>query len=215
MIVGTAANTKTWHLPKDLLVNSSPFFAAALNGSFAEARSKVVNFPEDDIEAFALFIQWLYIGEIAVDDCPADDCPSDHGDDDNHFCSAATTLTFVEAWILGDKLGCPIFKDLAMFGLIRALDRWLINTNAVRTAYERSAQGSKLRKILLDQVCYDAWGHVLVDGAGEWMSLARDCVDFGQDLMRTIFGKDKNRAKDPMGQKALYLEVLTDENACV
>ena len=121
MTVGTAASTKKWHLPKELLTNSSPFFAAALDGSFAEATSKVVHLPKDSTDAFALFIRWLYVGEIAATECSAS-----HDHDHDHLCIAATFQTLVQAWMLGDKLGCPIFKDLAMLDLIKILDLGVI-----------------------------------------------------------------------------------------
>lgn len=210
MIVGAAAVTKTWHLPKELLTNSSPFFAAALNGSFAEAKSKIVSLPEDSIDAFEIFIQWLYVGEITAKDCIAD---HDHGDDyPPDFCTEATVQTFVEAWILGDKLQCPVFKDLAMLGLLRNLDQGLIYTHTVRTAYERSAPGSKLRKIVLDQVRYDAWAGGLGDDTDEWMVFARECVDFGEDFVRATFQQGNITVRDPSGQKALYVDVLMVEN---
>lgn len=210
MIVGTAAVTKTWHLPKELLTNSSPFFAAALNGSFAEAKSKIVSLPEDSINAFEMFIQWLYVGEIAAKDCFAD---HDHGDHyPPYICSKATVQTFIEAWILGDKLRCPVFKDLAMLGLIRTLESELIYIHTVRTAYERSAPGSKLRKIVLDQVRYDAWAGGLGDDTDEWMVFARECVDFGEDLVRATFQQGSTTLEAPLGQKALYLDVLMVEN---
>ena len=209
MIVGTAPNKDTWHLPKELLINSSPFFAAALNGSFAEATSKVIKLPENKPDAFALFIQWLYVGEIATSICPAD---HDDDNDDDHLCCS---LIIIQAWILGDKLGCSIFKDLAMLRLISLFDHWVIDANTVRTAYQGSAHGSQLRKFLLDQVRYETWDKRLLSSTDEWLSLARDCVDFGEDFMKAILTNGKDIVKNPSEQKEIYLEVLTDEDACV
>lgn len=149
MIVGTVDNAKTWHLPKELLTRSSPFFAAALNGSFTEANSKVVTLPEDDIDAFALFTQWLYVGEIGGS---PKDCDLDHDHDSPLHCCASTVQTLIQAWVLGDKLGCAIFKDLAMLGLIDELNVNRIEPYNVGTACERSAPGSKLRRVFLDQL---------------------------------------------------------------
>lgn len=210
MTVGTAASTKTWHLPKELLTNSSPFFAAALDGSFAEATSKVVQLPEDNTDAFALFIRWLYVGEIAAIERSAS-----HDHDQDHLCIAATFQTLLQAWMLGDKLGCPIFKDLAMLDLMKFLDLGVMNTNTVRSVYERSTPGSNLRKFFLDQGRHDAWADRLGDGADEWINLARDCVDFGEDSIKATFQKDKITAIKTSEQKGLCLEVLTVKTSCV
>lgn len=209
MVVGADGVTKTWHLPKELLINASPFFAAALIGSFVEAASKEVKLPEDDTDAFALFIRWLYIGETAAIDCI---CGYDYNEP--HRCPAASVQTYVQAWILGDKLGCPIFKDIAMLGLVRTYYPELINTKTVRIAYEKSAPGSKLRKCLLDLVRYEAWAGAFETDAVEWMSFARHCVDFGKDLMRAMFETGEKEVKHPFKQKAKYLEVLKTNDDC-
>ncbi len=212
MIVGTSPNTKTWQLHKELLIDSSPFFAAALDGSFAEATSKVIRLPEDNPDIFALFIQWLNVGDFALGSCTADHTKDyDHYyHDDYHYCRASILID-IRAWILGDKLGCSIFKDLAMLRLIRASDTWSTDATNVRTAYEGSAHGSKLRKFLLDEFRHEAKADYLSDDADEWVLLARDCVDFGDDLVKAICNNERRAPKE---QKAIYLEVLTAENAC-
>lgn len=42
-----------------------PFFRAALQGQFKEALDKTINMPEDDPEAVAALIQWLYTEKYA------------------------------------------------------------------------------------------------------------------------------------------------------
>lgn len=204
VIVGTGGFRKTWHLPKELLTNSSPFFDAALKtGCFAEAKSKVVNLPEDDVDAFALYIRWLYVGEIGTDYCIVD-----HNHCDDQYCCEAAVETLIQAWVLGDKLGCAIFKDLVMLGLIRTLNLEFIHPNNVRTAYERSAPGSKLRKLFLDQLRYDVWRDSLGNNVTDWVTLTKDCGDFGEELMRAFLHREYENVEDPCRQKGLYLEVL-------
>ena len=66
--VGVDANLKIWHLPKKLLTNRSTFFAAALDGGFAEQDSKTVTLPEVATDDFEVWIRWLYLGEISPKD---------------------------------------------------------------------------------------------------------------------------------------------------
>ena len=111
MVVGTEDVSKTWHLPKELLVKASPFFAAALNGSFAEATSRVVNLPEDDTDAFALFVRWLYVGEIrgklfrSEDESSGDELLGPRSATSDYDAISASTQVYVQAVILRDKLG--------------------------------------------------------------------------------------------------------------
>lgn len=78
----------------------------------------------------------------------------------------------------------------------------------MRTAYERSAPGSKLRKLFLDQSRYDLWRDLLGNDVRDWEALTKDCGDFGEDLMRAFLHREYENVEDPCGQKGLYLEVL-------
>jgi poly(rC)-binding protein 2/3/4 len=49
---------------KELLTSASPFFAAALNSTFAEGMDQTVRVPEEKPEIFEWFLQWLYTGTL-------------------------------------------------------------------------------------------------------------------------------------------------------
>ncbi|GAB7365844.1 hypothetical protein MBLNU230_g7176t1 [Neophaeotheca triangularis] len=51
---------------KELITGSSPFFAAALNGTFAEGLEQTVRLPEEKPEIFEWFLQWLYTGSLTT-----------------------------------------------------------------------------------------------------------------------------------------------------
>ncbi|EME77910.1 uncharacterized protein MYCFIDRAFT_101810, partial [Pseudocercospora fijiensis CIRAD86] len=51
---------------KELLTSASPFFAAALNSTFAEGMEQVVRLPEEKPESFEWFLQWLYTGTLTT-----------------------------------------------------------------------------------------------------------------------------------------------------
>lgn len=51
---------------KELLTAASPFFAAALNSTFAEGLDQVIRLPEEKPESFEWFLQWLYTGTLTV-----------------------------------------------------------------------------------------------------------------------------------------------------
>ncbi|KAK4556338.1 hypothetical protein LTR86_006482 [Recurvomyces mirabilis] len=56
----------TYAVHKELLTSASPFFAAALNGTFAEGLDQAVKLPEEKPEIFEWFLQWLYTGSLSV-----------------------------------------------------------------------------------------------------------------------------------------------------
>ncbi|KAK3066575.1 hypothetical protein LTR53_017022, partial [Teratosphaeriaceae sp. CCFEE 6253] len=51
---------------KELLTAASPFFAAALDGTFAEGLDQAVRLPEEKPEIFEWFLQWLYTGSLTL-----------------------------------------------------------------------------------------------------------------------------------------------------
>lgn len=51
---------------KELLTSASPFFAAALNSTFAEGMDQKVTLPEEKPEIFEWFLQWLYTGSLTT-----------------------------------------------------------------------------------------------------------------------------------------------------
>ncbi|KAJ9659781.1 hypothetical protein H2201_007217 [Coniosporium apollinis] len=56
---------------RELLTFHSPFFAAALNGTFAEGLSQSVTLPEERVDTFELFVFWLYtqnLDEVFIKD---------------------------------------------------------------------------------------------------------------------------------------------------
>ncbi|KAL8989314.1 MAG: hypothetical protein Q9169_008386, partial [Polycauliona sp. 2 TL-2023] len=51
---------KPYKLHRDLLSERSSYFEAALLGHFQEAENQQIEFPEDDVTTFDLFVRWLY-----------------------------------------------------------------------------------------------------------------------------------------------------------
>ncbi|KAG9190465.1 hypothetical protein G6011_08553 [Alternaria panax] len=58
VVISSKAQSFTVHL--DLLIYYSPFFRAALTGSFKEAGEKLVTLSDADTDTFELFVHWLY-----------------------------------------------------------------------------------------------------------------------------------------------------------
>lgn len=64
---GERAGTRSKYLVhKELLTAASPFFAAALNSTFAEGTNQAVTLPEEKPEIFEWFLQWLYTGSLTI-----------------------------------------------------------------------------------------------------------------------------------------------------
>ena len=200
MVVGPTGNTKTWHLPKKLLVNASPFFAVALNRSFTEATTKVIELPEDNTDAFALFIQWLFVGEISGDKI------LQTYDINYGLLKAKATLIYLQAWTLGDKLGCPIFLDLVMLELIQQYHG--LASESILFIYEHSGPGSKLRRFAIDSFRYDLQRGYLSKDTATFVSTSKIAEAFGLEFLKACIEEDDWEALKPQNHKERYLEVL-------
>ena len=176
MTVGSQDASITWYLPKALLTHHSPFFAAALNGSFAEAKLNSVTMPDNDPSVFRLWVQWLYIGHVI--------CHILRVEDVNDL--------LVNAWILGDKLGCHIFQNIVMMGLLAchspSPEISVIEPSTLRVAYEGSAPGSMLRKWAMDYFLFETRSKErrrvsALERNIPWYWEAKDIEDFPRDYM--------------------------------
>lgn len=118
---------RKWVLPRTLLTSRSPYFARLPS---EETEHSLYLFREG---AFELFTQWLYLGELGIDDV--------------NVCSE----TLVRAWILGNEFQCPAFKDHVMVQLIKSHHERGIKPQTLRDAIDRLFSGPKLRKWAIDQ----------------------------------------------------------------
>ena len=189
MTAGVESNQKTWYLPKKVLTHCSPFFDAALNGSFAEASSKAVNFPEDDPIAFETWVTWLSLGKC-----------------EGLFEHSGCDNSYVRAWVLGDKLNCPAFKDHVMFQFLNWCDSrgglWL---DAVYTVYEVCPPGSNLRQFFVDWFVWEKLNGWLSDSADQIIALT-ELPEFLKDVLRVEVTADMYTLPDPSRHKYRYYE---------
>ena len=166
--VSVEANQKTWHLPKKLLTTKSTFFAAALDGGFAEQDSKTVTLPEVLSEDFEVWIQWLYLGELY---------PKRKDRMNLH-------KALVRLWNLGDMLGCPMFQDEALAELVGRMSDNLSNIHnmppeLLAFIWDACAPGSKLRKFAIDHCILDVrMGRSNSESREAYIQFVEDNEDF-------------------------------------
>ena len=154
-----------------------------------EATSKVVRLPEDDTDAFALFIRWLYVGEIngklfnSKDQIPGSEILGTWSGTEDGSASEASAQIYLQACILGDRLGCPVFQDLAMIELIRCHQSETIKPMTMCVIFEHSSPGSRLRQFSIDEFRRDV-SLALCGNAASYVSAAKSVEDFGLDFLK-------------------------------
>ena len=152
-------------------------------------------------EAFELFAQWLYLGDLNFDDV---NVPSE---------------TLVRAWKLGNKFQCPAFKDHVMVKLIKSHRERGIKPITLRQSLVDVSSSTKLSNWAIDQFhAKIAYGYTGYDDQKKdhpsdnrtWKRYAEDVQGFGQHFLKACLDADQggNRAKKPWENGQKYMEVL-------
>ena len=139
--------------------------------------------PEDSPEAFRLFVQWLYVGDILMDDVEE----------------------WLEAWVLGDKIGNTQFRDCAMTKLAKDHVHYSISSSTVVFAYRKSVSGSKLRKWALAQFLFDSRSAYLHVHAENWVSVVETETEFVADAAKAAISFTGEKIEDPSAHLGSYL----------
>ncbi|KAK5712992.1 hypothetical protein LTR17_017705 [Elasticomyces elasticus] len=186
---------------KELLTASSPFFAAALDGAFAEGLEQVVRLPEEKPEVFEWFLQWLYTGSLTIAQDGAFSAsipqhhhhhhiPADHpfhahyaraeadalartdGDLRNHQGSPKYFL-LIDLYALSDRLLTQPLSNHILTTIARLSE----TTNSVPTPsdtfilYDGIRESSPLRTLILDLFAYKKTDKLLETHKDEWHPL--------------------------------------------
>lgn len=133
--VGTDSEAETFEIHKGILCFYSEYFQGSLNGSFVEAKDKVVGLPTESPETFKLFKDWLYTQKIVLGQ-----------DDKTRFFTQLCRL-----WIFGDAHIVPLLQNAAADMITERSYTWWCNPSyQLHLAYENTVTGSKLRYLLVD-----------------------------------------------------------------
>jgi hypothetical protein len=126
---------KNFEVSKQMITLSSPYFAAAFNGPFKEARAKTIELKDVTIQTFEHFIHWVE-GKGFSRTFPK------------------SKKTSIALFIFGDTYVVPVLR--------REATDWLVDDNIfsyrhkqyrpedVQYAYDNTPEGSELRNVLAD-----------------------------------------------------------------
>lgn len=168
-------------MPKRLISHHSPFLAAACDGDFKERCDNLITLPDEDPTIFALFVEWLYYGDYAIE--PFSLPPQASND---------SVSVDAECWVLGDKLQCNEFKSHAMRRLYKQYTAKIfsrpITTHNVQFACDHSTESSKLRKLYVDLAATYFGREERVSGTvEEWEKLVVSHSDLRRLLLQSLW----------------------------
>lgn len=120
-------------LQQTLLTSISPVFANALKHENLGTNPEpgVLRFPEDDTEAWEVFLHWLMQRSYPQD---------------------LDARSSVKCWVLGDRYHISTFQDNAMFALLVRLDNKWAKLDDISYAFRLTPPGSKLRLLMAEEL---------------------------------------------------------------
>ncbi|KAL9611629.1 MAG: hypothetical protein Q9167_003744 [Letrouitia subvulpina] len=136
-------SAETFTIHKELICHYSPFFKAALTGSWSEAESGIVNLPSDSTDVFAVFEEWLYSQTLQLEDTQENN-----------------VIFLMELHVFGDKVAVPEFQNAAMnalrFAKLNTQKTGLFKVSEIEYAYQHTSAGSPLRQFITDIYVWEA-----------------------------------------------------------
>lgn len=143
-------SAESFTIHKELVCYYSPFFRAALGGSWAEAETGIVNLPTDIPDVFETFQAWLYTQTLELDETQESD------------------VTFLmELQAFGDKMAVPEFQNAAMDALrlakLNSKPLTLFKLSEIEFAYQHTRADSPLRKLITDMYVWEAHMLTFID----------------------------------------------------
>lgn len=153
VVVLVGPEEKRYTLHKDALIRRSTFFKAALTREFRESKENLVKLPEADVEAFAIFAQWIY-GKEAVYVDEQNTCL----ETDDH----EVRNLMVKTYIFADQLGSLELQNQIVTDYIAGLNtaRVVPASEDVSLAYSSLPEQSLMRKVMVDHTvasCQVRW----------------------------------------------------------
>lgn len=151
MTVLVGEEEKRFTVPKSFLTKTSDFFYACCNGEWKESKTKTVKLPEQQPDAFATYLQWLYTGELVLEQSFDDlsrESPRDERRQVAHDCNAE----LISLAFLGDQLAEPGLINAVIDTMIVVFNKcgFLLRKRVVKSLYQDLPENSAVRRLVRD-----------------------------------------------------------------
>jgi hypothetical protein len=166
---------KKFLVHKKLICDRSEYFSKAFKGGFQETEKGVMYLPEDDIEAFDSFVNFIYRNTLPKfvkdEDPPTEDAIDEYG------CEKLAPLFYLAEKYCMNELANKVMDAIQDHGLKYEV---MPGEADMRTFYENTRHKSKLRLYGTLCVLYET---LLQDGdyTEEYVRLANTFPDFAAD----------------------------------
>ncbi|KAK5120435.1 hypothetical protein LTR85_006374 [Meristemomyces frigidus] len=173
LVVKVGSPATTYFVNEHLICNASMYFATAMKQEWREGRRRVLDLCDENPKTFNIYLNWLYRKKLVIGYT-----------EDQNAVEHSKWSCLVNAYILGDKLIDPDFKDVVTDAMVLL---YLTKRHAgVRVypgcshrvkLYENTTEGSKARKLFV---------HLFAAYKTPHAEIERDPKEFLVDLTRSL-----------------------------
>jgi hypothetical protein len=146
--VGNNDKKQTFRVHKGLLSFYSGYFRAALEGSWTDSNSDVINLDIEDPLVLGRLVLWLYTNKIT----------------DESLMSNYTII--IDLWLFADRRDIPLLMNEMIDALhLDMADNWTMPTGRVSDICENTHSGSALRRMIMWSI-FRTFDATLLDASG-------------------------------------------------
>ena len=151
-----APDTEEFTAHETFLISRSEFFRRAMNGNWQEADTRIISFPDDEPDTFALYLNHLYTGQLPIATETDEELKKLTADDFSNFVTKQYH-SVLRVFVLGEKLQDLSTKNammeaaLATTKLTGRNGKWQVPTvQTVNMVYNGTPSSSLARCLLVD-----------------------------------------------------------------
>ncbi len=194
MVVGESK--ELFYVHKGIFCKISPFFEAALSGSFREFGEQTISFPD----TFEIFVQWVYTKSLSL---PSIDTAGE---------TASRYLILARLFVLADKLQVPVLKKESITIMYRSVccAKWIPKAEVIQYACDQAQRNCGLRRLLVAVYVWRA-SYTWYDGDGcanDLSKLGDFSVELAVGLARRISHPERQSPfagdGNPLGASEFY-----------
>lgn len=184
-LIGPEATKFVAH--KEFVAYHSKVLKAAFESGFIEGLTQTYTISDTTARAFRLLMQWFYSDTLKLPQKSME-----HNVPPDREALQSEYMSWVEAWILADKLSMPRLQNVLIDAMWK-FSRYCGSFNAMHYIYDNTSVDSALRKLSVKQAV-DGWSPRLISEFGD--SFPREMLKdvlIGLFKERDEYGKRGNR----------------------
>jgi BTB/POZ domain len=200
--VGTALQDFGIH--KDHLCNTSPYFHAAFNSGFEEAKTGIMTLESTDLNVFEIFYAWLYTTSLK---------------DEESVGSWPGEMTLLRLYVFADMAQIPalqnaiireLYEEIMCKGLL-GTEFVTLDDLALKYVWDNTTKSSRLRKFLVGICVWEVNGDIeFSDVVGSGMTIGM-CLQIMRAMKRRM--SSTPYPTNPLLNLSNYDEPIPEEKA--